>query len=186
MDASNGSVFTLGLFDATTHFVSCSCQKFPKASILCFHILRIYHIHCVEVIPDCYILKRWTRTMKSLPSEQPFVLDDSSNVLPSVWRMQMQKKFHKLLCSSDSNSTARQLCEESFKKLKLDVEDQVGSIYFSDSDSSSVGVSSRISNPKTARKKGERNVHRKSVIEVKTNQARARKKSRQANTSAPE
>ncbi|CAH9091839.1 unnamed protein product [Cuscuta europaea] len=102
-------------FDVTTHFVSCSCQKFPEAGILCCHILRIYHIQCVEVILDYYIFKRWTRTAKTLPSEQPFVLDASSNVLPSVWRMQMQKKFHKLLCSSDSNSTTRQLCEESFK-----------------------------------------------------------------------
>ncbi|CAH9127808.1 unnamed protein product [Cuscuta epithymum] len=83
--------------------------------------------------------------------------------------MQMLKKFHKLLCSSESNSTTRQLCEESFKKLKLDVEDQVGSIYFFDSDSTSFGVSSRISNPKTSRKKDERNVCCKSLIEVKTN-----------------
>ncbi|CAH9074203.1 unnamed protein product, partial [Cuscuta epithymum] len=49
-------------FDMTTHFVKCSCEKFSEVGILCCHILRIYHIHCVEVIPDCYVLKRWTRS----------------------------------------------------------------------------------------------------------------------------
>ncbi|CAH9129710.1 unnamed protein product [Cuscuta epithymum] len=170
-------------FDMTTHFVKCSCEKFSEVGILCCHILRIYHIHCVEVIPDCYVLKRWTRSAKCVPTEQIYASSGTSNVLPSVWRMQMQKKFHKLLCSSDSNSAARHFCEESFTKLKVDVEEQVGSIYFSDSESSTVGLGSAISNPKSSRKKGERNVRRKSLIEIKTNQARAKKKSRQASTS---
>ncbi|CAH9145403.1 unnamed protein product [Cuscuta epithymum] len=97
-------------------------------------------------------------------------------------RMQMQRKLHKLLCSSDSNASVRLLREESFKKLKHDVEEQVGSVYFSDSDSASIRVGT-ISNPKGSRKKGERNVRRKSIVEIKSNQARGRKKSTTASTS---
>ncbi|CAH9101597.1 unnamed protein product, partial [Cuscuta europaea] len=169
-------------YNTTSHFVDCSCKRFQEVGILCCHCLRIYHIHCVEVLPDSYVLKRWTRIAKSDEQSQSSMLSNTSNVLPSVWRMKMQRKLHKLLCSIDSNVSARLLCEESFKKLKHDVEEQVGSIYFSDSDSASIGVGT-ISNPKGSRKKGERNVRRKSIVEIKSNQARGRKKSTAPSTS---
>ncbi|CAH9093661.1 unnamed protein product [Cuscuta europaea] len=169
-------------YNTTSHFVDCSCKRFQEVGILCCHCLRIYHIHCVEVLPDSYVLKRWTRIAKSVEQSQSSMLSNTSNVLSSVWRMKMQRKLHKLLCSIDSNASARLLCEESFKKLKHDIEEQVGSIYFSHSDSASIGVGT-ISNPKSSRKKSERNVRCKSIVEIKSNQARGRKKSTAPSTS---
>ncbi|VFQ93994.1 unnamed protein product [Cuscuta campestris] len=161
------------LYDTSTDSASCTCKHFEEAGILCSHILRIYHIHCVENIPSCYILKRWSRNAKSF-EESHIASCSRFPILPSVWRLQMQRKVHKILSSSDSNEVARALCEEAFNKLKVDVEAHVGSIYFSDTDSPHNGEV-QISNPKGSRNKGERNVRRKSVREKKTNQARGRK-----------
>jgi len=82
-----------------------------------------------------------------------------------------------LLTASESNSQARKLCEEAFAKLKGDVGGVVGSVYVSDTenDQRSSGGNKIIGNPKGSRKKGERNVRRKSTMEKISNNVRSRK-----------
>ncbi|CAH9131419.1 unnamed protein product [Cuscuta epithymum] len=89
------------------------------------YTIDAYKLFEKEFMRDCYILKRWTRTTKCHINEETHDVAGTSSVLPSVWRLQMQKKHHKLLCSSDSNSAARKLCEDSFKSLKVAVQDQL-------------------------------------------------------------
>ncbi|KAF0895240.1 hypothetical protein E2562_008576 [Oryza meyeriana var. granulata] len=45
--------------------VSCSCHKFEFAGILCRHALRVLIALGMPVLPENYILKRWTRNAKS-------------------------------------------------------------------------------------------------------------------------
>ncbi|WOL02612.1 protein FAR1-RELATED SEQUENCE 5-like [Canna indica] len=65
----------LTLFTVTYNFsnkrTSCSCCKFETAGILCRHILRVFLTVDVRALPECYILKRWTKDAKN-----GFVLDE--------------------------------------------------------------------------------------------------------------
>ncbi|OMP08900.1 Zinc finger, PMZ-type [Corchorus olitorius] len=41
--------------------VSCSCKKFKMEGILCSHALKVLDLMNIKLIPDRYILKRWTK-----------------------------------------------------------------------------------------------------------------------------
>jgi len=89
----------------------------------------------------------------------------------------MHRQFEALLLASESNSQARKLCEEAFAQPKGDVGVVMGSVYVSDTenDQQSSGGNKIIGNPKGSRKKGERNVRRKSTLEKISNIVRSRK-----------
>lgn len=57
--------------DSSEERTSCSCCKFESCGILCRHILRVYLTVDVRVLPEHYILKRWTKDAKN-----GFVLDE--------------------------------------------------------------------------------------------------------------
>ncbi|XP_056685438.1 protein FAR1-RELATED SEQUENCE 1-like [Spinacia oleracea] len=40
--------------------VSCTCKNFEDSGWLCYHCIRILHLHSVNWIPEQYIKKRWT------------------------------------------------------------------------------------------------------------------------------
>jgi zinc finger SWIM domain-containing protein 3 len=41
--------------------VSCDCRKFETHGILCSHALKVLDVMNIKLIPEHYILKRWTR-----------------------------------------------------------------------------------------------------------------------------
>ena len=45
--------------------VSCSCRKFERIGILCSHALKILDVMDIKVLPEKYILKRWTKDAKN-------------------------------------------------------------------------------------------------------------------------
>ncbi|XP_020586089.1 protein FAR1-RELATED SEQUENCE 5-like [Phalaenopsis equestris] len=57
--------------DSSDERTSCSCFKFERSGILCRHILRVYLTVDVRIVPEHYILKRWTKDAKN-----GFVLDE--------------------------------------------------------------------------------------------------------------
>ncbi|XP_054809814.1 protein FAR1-RELATED SEQUENCE 5-like [Prosopis cineraria] len=48
-------------FKPDTHEIFCTCQKFESTGIFCCHALKVYESKDVRVMPDQYILKRWTK-----------------------------------------------------------------------------------------------------------------------------
>ncbi|CAK8544078.1 unnamed protein product [Lathyrus sativus] len=50
--------------DLTEHRVSCDCRKFETHGILCNHALKVLDVMNIKLIPEQYILKRWTRDAK--------------------------------------------------------------------------------------------------------------------------
>ncbi|KAJ1691675.1 hypothetical protein LUZ63_015830 [Rhynchospora breviuscula] len=44
--------------------ISCSCKKFERVGILCWHALKVLDREDIKVIPPRYILNRWTRAAK--------------------------------------------------------------------------------------------------------------------------
>ena len=89
----------------------------------------------------------------------------------------MHRQFEALLLASESNSQARKLCDDAFAKLKGDVGAIVGSVYVSETenDQQPSGGNKITGNPKSLRKKGERNVRKKSTMEKISNIVRSRK-----------
>jgi hypothetical protein len=55
-------------FNPDQNTVNCSCCLFESCGILCRHVLRIFVIEGVRVLPKAYILKRWTKHAKSVPT----------------------------------------------------------------------------------------------------------------------
>jgi zinc finger SWIM domain-containing protein 3 len=53
------------LCDHKNKIISCSCKKFETFGILCCHALKVFDLLDIKMIPDMYILKRWTRDAKS-------------------------------------------------------------------------------------------------------------------------
>jgi zinc finger SWIM domain-containing protein 3 len=48
-------------FDRASTSISCSCKKFDTFGILCSHALKVFEANDVKVVPEKYILRRWTR-----------------------------------------------------------------------------------------------------------------------------
>jgi len=66
---------------------TCSCNKFEFGGILCRHILGVFLMIDLHVIPEEYILRRWTKNAKNGLLQDEFVediqnpfLSQSSNV----------------------------------------------------------------------------------------------------------
>ncbi|XP_020246343.1 protein FAR1-RELATED SEQUENCE 5-like [Asparagus officinalis] len=53
------------VYDKDLDLVSCSCKKFESAGIPCTHIISYMMKFDAEILPDKYILKRWTKSAKS-------------------------------------------------------------------------------------------------------------------------
>ena len=48
-------------FNRVSTSIACSCRKFEAFGILCSHALKVFQLNDVKVIPDMYILRRWTK-----------------------------------------------------------------------------------------------------------------------------
>lgn len=163
-------------YDEINNNVCCTCKRFEEKGFLCRHILRIYHMYSVETIPTVFMLNRWTRTAKPTDKEAPLVKKIGATT-GAVWRLQMQRKFHKLLCASDENYQSREICNEMFDNARFEVEKLIGNIYFSDEEEQELTLQDEdmIANPKGRREKYTSNERAKSILEIKTTTARKRK-----------
>jgi zinc finger SWIM domain-containing protein 3 len=60
--------------------ISCSCKKFEREGILCWHALKVLDREDIKSIPSKYILKRWTRDAKNdivMDREGRMIIDDA-------------------------------------------------------------------------------------------------------------
>ena len=53
------------LFDSASISISYSCKKIKTTDILCSHALKLFEANDIKVVPEKYILKRWTREGRS-------------------------------------------------------------------------------------------------------------------------
>ncbi|KAG6502293.1 hypothetical protein ZIOFF_042184 [Zingiber officinale] len=66
-------------FNEPDKTANCSCCKFESSGILCRHIFRVFFTVGVHVIPECYILKRWTRNAASTELLDERAIENGSN-----------------------------------------------------------------------------------------------------------
>ena len=68
-----GSKMWTVLLDTSTMEISCGCGKFERMGLLCSHALKAFSLQNVDMVPEKYILKRWTkdarRSMYNLSQE---------------------------------------------------------------------------------------------------------------------
>ncbi|KAI5666793.1 hypothetical protein M9H77_16646 [Catharanthus roseus] len=93
----------------------------------------------------------------------------------SVWRRGILRKFLDLISASESNMNARECIEEGFKMMKGKIIAEVGPYYMDNSENE--GRSCGIKDPVGRCTKRIRNVRKKSIVEIKCNQARGKRKS---------
>ncbi|KAF7824330.1 protein FAR1-RELATED SEQUENCE 5-like [Senna tora] len=53
------------LFHTQEKSVSCTCRRFETFGILCCHALKVFEANDVKLVPDQYILKRWTKMART-------------------------------------------------------------------------------------------------------------------------
>jgi zinc finger SWIM domain-containing protein 3 len=53
------------IWNSLENDVSCSCRKFERCGILCGHALKILDVMNIKVLPEKYILKRWTKNARN-------------------------------------------------------------------------------------------------------------------------
>jgi hypothetical protein len=58
------STYTV-VYNALANSIICSCHRFEFAGMLCRHILRVFVATGRGLVPDKYILKRWSRNAKN-------------------------------------------------------------------------------------------------------------------------
>ncbi|KAI5647969.1 hypothetical protein M9H77_33974 [Catharanthus roseus] len=144
-------------------------EQFMKLSEYCQGLVAI---------PDKYILKRWTKDIDlSLGSSNVGDLGKVSkkNIGGySAWRREILRKFSNLIFASELNINALEYVEEGFRMMKDKSASEVGP-YYVDNLENEVG-SSNSKDLVGRHAKGERNIRKKSIVEKKCNQARAKRK----------
>ncbi|XP_020270897.1 protein FAR1-RELATED SEQUENCE 5-like [Asparagus officinalis] len=92
------------VYDKQLDLVSCSCKKFESAGIVCTHIISYLMKFDAEILPDKYILLRWTKSAKS-----GTVHDDNG--------MQITLDNHYLLTRSQFIQSSLDLVDKSLEQI---------------------------------------------------------------------
>jgi zinc finger SWIM domain-containing protein 3 len=53
------------IFNHVDQSVSCNCNKFGKWGVLCGHALKVLDVMDIKLLPEKYIIRRWTREARS-------------------------------------------------------------------------------------------------------------------------
>ncbi|XP_048501273.2 protein FAR1-RELATED SEQUENCE 5-like [Beta vulgaris subsp. vulgaris] len=170
-------------FDCVNKFVSCSCRNYEEVGMLCYHCLRVLHMHSVSEIPSSYILRRWTKFAKTevwdrLKQQRVNMSSLKKDCIP--WRFQMSRVYNNLIIRSHDNEKARKIMEKGYMRDLADVLTVFANINLGDSESgvgeSTASNSSTITvfDPPWVKTKG-RSVRPKSGIE-KSKRGRGRGK----------
>ncbi|KAL8473735.1 hypothetical protein ACS0TY_030544 [Phlomoides rotata] len=117
-------------YDYSNKLISCSCKKFESVGLLCFHCLRVLNINSVCEIPNCYILKRWTKVAKSelwdrFTTNEVGIGCKTKNGVP--WRHEMARKYYNLLLQCQENDQAREIIENSYSRDFVTINTMIGS-----------------------------------------------------------
>ena len=166
------------VFDKDNHDIICTCKFFTEVGVLCSHSLRIYHMYCVERIPEDYILKRWCKTAMSSFADDPLRVESKMMVQVSVWRLQTLRFLVQLITSCQDIALCRDEIDVTLKLLKERVESIMGNIDFDAKLEEEIIDLSELSikDPPIAKKKYERNIRPKGAIEKVRNQANSWRK----------
>ncbi|XP_056691927.1 protein FAR-RED IMPAIRED RESPONSE 1-like [Spinacia oleracea] len=97
-------------FDPSTNSIACNCRNFEESGWLCFHAIRVLHVHSIINIPEKYICKRWTKFAKSEVWKRVEQREDNGIEKRKItpWRYEMARNFYNLVLKcQDSDEVLR-------------------------------------------------------------------------------
>ncbi|XP_055961244.1 protein FAR1-RELATED SEQUENCE 5-like [Mercurialis annua] len=109
--------------DMSTMELNCSCRKFETLGLLCSHALAILQFRNVSEIPKQFILKRWTKEVKtrihSYLNEKS--LNDGREI-EIVWRNQAMSYAYDIVTMGQAHEETREIIwrmfDDGYKELK--------------------------------------------------------------------
>ncbi|XP_050104663.1 protein FAR1-RELATED SEQUENCE 5-like [Malus sylvestris] len=124
IDDENGRVREI-LYEKSMDFVSCSCKKFDSSGIPCSHLLAYLHrIRQFQILPDEYILKRWTKSAKSLGTVSNVEISVDKSVLER--RGKLFQQYSHLIDKVILNDEASKLFCEAMDAVNEKIKPLVG------------------------------------------------------------
>ncbi|KAK9740769.1 hypothetical protein RND81_03G058700 [Saponaria officinalis] len=99
--------------------------KKVEAGLLCFHSIRVLHLHSVSKIPEKYICTRWTKYAKYevwKRAEQVNAVHGEDNATKN-WRCLTLRKFHNLITKCLDHKAARELLDAAYERQLQEVQD---------------------------------------------------------------
>jgi zinc finger SWIM domain-containing protein 3 len=154
--------------------VSCSCKKFEKHGILCSHALKSLDMMNIKLIPEAYILKRWTKEARS-----DIVQDNNGKDIvedPKLEKLQRYrsvcKKFARMASRAVDFDESYFLLDSSLDSMSKTIEDKIKEI-FKPEDSHEETLDSRVAGLK---KREGRKSNKRPKDWVESMQEKAKKK----------
>ncbi|XP_073133314.1 protein FAR1-RELATED SEQUENCE 5-like [Henckelia pumila] len=122
------------LFNKLTKEIKCTCHKFETMGILCKHVLMVFNSMDVTVLPNRYILKRWTKNVRN---REKSVFEDSGSgigghVSELVFVNQIIRSVYDLTQLSKSHDDARTILFRLVDTAKDEITDLVQTLNLDD------------------------------------------------------
>ena len=94
--------------------IRCTCKRFEEVGWLCFHSIRVLLHHNIQLVPDAYILPRWTRTVKVhvWDKVKTKAAIHPDNLECPGWRGHMSRSFVNLIITAEGDIESRKLLED--------------------------------------------------------------------------
>ncbi|XP_047942489.1 protein FAR1-RELATED SEQUENCE 5-like [Salvia hispanica] len=78
-------------YDPNTKMIHCSCRRFEMVGLICCHSVKVFDVLDVKLLPETYILKRWTKEARS-----GVVRDYTGNVVEEDCKLQSTERYRRL------------------------------------------------------------------------------------------
>lgn len=96
--------------------INSRCCLFEEYGWLCFQCIAVLINKQEMEIPDAYILKRWTRDLKTHVFD---MIREKKSTVPNApecigWRHQMSRQYVDLIMKAEGNDKARKILEEAY------------------------------------------------------------------------
>ncbi|KAL1341499.1 hypothetical protein AAHE18_09G091000 [Arachis hypogaea] len=112
-------------FDPSLSSISCNCRKFETFGILCCHAIKVLDVKDIKLLPEQYILKRWTRgAMRRLVKDMHGRIVEEDTCLTSTqWFKQTCPKLVRTVTQASDCKEARVFVEKAVEELSKKVDD---------------------------------------------------------------
>jgi zinc finger SWIM domain-containing protein 3 len=116
--------------DRTHQTSKCSCGQFNRIGILCAHALKVLDLMNIKLIPEQYILKRWTREARSgaVQDNQGRNIIEDPKLDAMLCYKNMTRKFLNLAHRAASHPQCVLLVNEALDMVSKQVEEEIMSL----------------------------------------------------------
>uniref|UniRef100_A0A7N0UYE5 SWIM-type domain-containing protein n=1 Tax=Kalanchoe fedtschenkoi TaxID=63787 RepID=A0A7N0UYE5_KALFE len=114
------------LFNTDSMEISCSCKRFETTGWLCSHSMKALTMKNMTMIPDKYIMKRWTKDARKISHFHHFPVHPKADFEPwTLYCNRAMRYAYNLVMKSKSNDQAREIVMCGLDKIEADLLDLV-------------------------------------------------------------